>query len=73
MNHVISGAKCAVHAIREHFAFSRLRLFAVFAFAPFRIFIAHADSARIVMAIWCGVSKHEFREPRKISQHDVNV
>jgi hypothetical protein len=76
MNRVISGAKRAVHVIREHFAFSRflgLRLFAFSGFAPFRVFVAHADSARIVMAIWCGVSKREFREPHEISQHDVNA
>jgi hypothetical protein len=44
MNRVISGAKRAVRAIREHFAFSRFS-----GFAPFRVFVARADSARIVM------------------------
>jgi hypothetical protein len=65
MNRVISGAKRAVRAIREHFAFSGC--------APFRVFVARVDSAQIVMAIWCGVSKHEFRESRGISQHDVSA
>jgi hypothetical protein len=50
---------------------SRFRIFCVF--APFRVFVAHADSARSVMVIWCGVSKREFREPCEISQHDVNA
>jgi hypothetical protein len=67
MNHVISGAKHAVRAIREHFTFR------VFWICAFLIFIAHADSAQNVMAIWCGVSKREFRKPREISQHDVNA